>query len=291
MNEKTALIALSSYIPFGPPRIDLMISHFGSANKVWQANERELLEINLKRNLVSGFMKHKRRFNEKNYLDQLKKKEIRAITFKERNYPRNLKEIETAPPVLYVKGKIFAKDRKAIAIVGSRKMTSYGKEMANHFSRQLGKLGLTIISGLAIGIDTEVHKAALRVGGRTIAVLGCGLDRVYPAQNYNLAKRITQGNGAVVSEYPLGYPVYPANFPSRNRIISGLAKAVLVIEGAARSGTLLTASRAAEQGRQVFAVPGQITSHLSAAPHFLIARGAKMVTKMEDILDELDFKS
>lgn len=291
MNEKTALIALSSFVPLGPLRLKLMVSHFGGADKVWNANEEELLELGLSRKLTAGFIRHKNKFDVDDYFNELKKRNIQAVTIKEKNYPKNLKEIEDAPLVLYIKGKILAKDKKAIAIVGSRRMTSYGKEMASSFSRQLSKLGITIVSGLARGIDTEAHRATLWGNGRTIAVLGCGLDRVYPLQNYNLAQRILKKGGAIVSEYPLGYPVYPSNFANRNRIISGLSKAVLVIEGAARSGTLLTASRAAEQGRQVFAIPGQITSHLSAAPHFLIANGAKMVTKIDDILDEVDFKS
>ena len=166
-------------------------------------------------------------------------------------------------------------------------MTAYGAEVTTKIAGELAAFDIAIVSGLARGVDTAAHKAALSALGKTIAVLGCGLDSIYPPENYRLAAEITS-HGALVSEYPLGYPALPINFAARNRIISGLSKAVVVIEGATKSGTLLTASHAADQGRSVFAVPGQITSPLSQAPLYLIKNGAKMVTSTNDILEELD---
>ncbi|RLC32682.1 DNA-protecting protein DprA, partial [Candidatus Woesebacteria bacterium] len=188
------------------------------------------------------------------------------------------------PQLLYISGKINKKDEKAVAIVGSRRMTNYGKRTAARFARELARNKVTIVSGLARGIDTVAHKAALSAGGRTIAVLGCGLDIIYPSENKALAARV-KNNGALVSEFPLGTRPLGKHFLTRNRIISGLSLAVLVVEGARRSGTLSTASWAANQGREVFAVPGPIDSSLSAAPLYLIENGAQIARNPKDILD------
>jgi len=215
---------------------------------------------------------------------------INFLTIKDADYPHNLVDLDSAPPVLYIKGNLEPSDSNSVAIVGTRKMTFYGKEVTEKFTKELSNLGITIVSGLALGVDACAHKACLDEGGRTIAVLASGLDIITPGSNTALAKRIVEGRGALVSEYPLGHPPLRTNFASRNRIISGLSRAVLVIEGAQQSGTLLTASAAAEQGRPVFAVPGQITSPMSAAPLFLIESGAKMATNVMDILEELNME-
>ncbi|MBU0572337.1 DNA-processing protein DprA [Patescibacteria group bacterium] len=213
-------------------------------------------------------------------------KEIYTADWQDKRYPENLLALpdNERPELLYISGKIRKRDRKAVAIVGSRKMTDYGKRMAAKFARELAKNKVTIISGLARGIDTIAHKAALSAGGRTIAVLGCGLDIIYPPENKALAERVRK-NGALVSEFPLGTKPLGRNFLTRNRIISGLSLAVLVVEGARRSGTLSTASWAANQGREVFAIPGPIDSPLSAAPLFLIENGAQIAQNPKDILD------
>lgn len=213
-------------------------------------------------------------------------KEIYKTDWEDKKYPENLRTLpgNERPESLYVLGKIKKKDRKAVAIVGSRRMTDYGKRTTARFARELAKNNITIISGLARGIDTIAHKAALSAGGRTIAVLGCGLDIIYPSENNALAKRIIN-NGALVSEFPLGTKPLGKNFLTRNRIISGLSLAILVVEGARRSGTLSTASWAANQGREVFAIPGPIDSPLSAAPLFLIENGAQIAQSPKDILD------
>ncbi|MCH7640878.1 DNA-protecting protein DprA [Patescibacteria group bacterium] len=290
MTEREYLVVLYSYIPFGPARMKLLIEYFGSAKKAWRATEKKLLEIGLKNDRAKDFVEYRESFDLTSYFARLKKLKIDFITINDKKYPENLVDLAHAPPVLYIKGSVSPNDSNAVSIVGTRKMTSYGREVTEQFASQLASLGITIVSGMARGIDTTAHKAALSAGGRTIAVLACGLDQVYPVENTQLARKIIDGHGAILSEYPLEYPALRNNFPSRNRIISGLSKAVLVVEGAQKSGTLLTASAAAEQGRQVFSVPGQITSPMSAAPHFLIKSGAKIAFSPEDILNELDLQ-
>ncbi len=288
MTEKQYLIAISAFVPFGPARISLLLKYFGSVKKAWAVNSRKLLSLGLSEKSVDSFIKHRNSFDETKYFDKLKRLKIETITIFDKNYPSQLKEIQSAPTVIYLKGKIEKTDKNSVAIVGTRKMSSYGKEVAEKFSSELASLGLTIISGLARGIDTVAHNSAIKAGGRTIAVLGCGLDSVYPPENSRLANEIIKCGSAIISEYPLGYPALPINFAARNRIISGLSKAVLVVEGRNKSGTLLTANHAAEQGREVFAVPGAITSPLSEAPLYLLKNGAKIATEVADILTELD---
>ncbi|MBI4157858.1 DNA-protecting protein DprA [Candidatus Woesebacteria bacterium] len=285
MSQKEYLILLSSFVDFGPLRVGLLLKYFGSAKKIWEASFETLLKTGLGEGLTKKFIFHRNRIGPANYFERLNKLGISCLTVFERNYPKNLKEIDDAPYVLYVKGKIKKEDEDAVAVIGSRRMTSYGKSVTGLFSKELALSGVTIISGLARGVDTEAHKGALEAGGRTIAVLGAGLDRLYPPENLSLAREITD-RGALVSEYPPGYPIRPFNFVARNRIVSGLSKAVLVIEGEEKSGTLITATHAANQGRSVFAVPGQITSSFSGAPHFLIKNGAKMVSSVADIFEE-----
>lgn len=289
MSEREYLLLLTSFIPFGPVRIKLLLSYFGSARRIWKADAKKLLQLGLGKEKALQFFEYRKNFKEKEYFNRLKKFSINFLTLNDKDYPENLKQLSNAPDVLYIKGKLKSADVNAVAIVGSRKMTAYGKEVTERFSSELASIGITIISGLARGIDTVSHQSALMANGRTIAVLGCGLDMVYPPENFKLAKEIER-NGALISEYPLGYPAKPINFASRNRIISGLSKAVLVVEGAVKSGTLLTASHAAEQGRTVFAIPGQITSPLSGAPLFLLKNGARIATEVNDILEEMELE-
>ncbi len=290
MTRRQYLVALYAFIPFGPARIQALLSFFENPKNVWNADRKSLIDVGLKKKTVDEFFKHKDNFNSENYFNTLDKLGIGYITIDDNVYPENLKNLTNAPIVLYIKGKLSRNDTNSVAIVGSRKMTSYGKEVAELFSGELASCGATIISGLARGIDTTAHKAAIVAGGRTIAVLGCGLNTIYPSENSGLAKKIVETGGAIISEYPLDYPTLRTNFANRNRIISGISAAVLVVEGAKKSGTLLTASHAAEQGRQVFAVPGQITSPLSGAPHFLIQNGAKFAFSPKDIIEELDLQ-
>ncbi len=288
MTEREYLVALYSFIPFGPQRTKLLLSYFGSASKTWKAREKKLLEIGLNKKTVKDFSEYRKQFDPKDYFNNLKKLKIDFITIDDPSYPENLVELDNAPTVLYVKGKISPADSNAVAIVGSRKMTSYGREVTEKFSTELASYGITIVSGLAFGVDVAAHKSSLVVNGRCIAVLASGLDVITPRSNEWLGLKIIEKGGAIVSEFPLGTMPQKAYFPHRNRIISGLSKAVIVIEGMQKSGTLHTASHAANQGRTVFAIPGQITSPMSGAPHFLIKSGAKMATSVQDVLEELD---
>ena len=219
-------------------------------------------------------------------LDWLAAPENHLLTLADAAYPKNLLEIPDPPLILYVKGHCDLLARPAIAIVGSRNATAQGQANAATFSAALSQAGLCIVSGMALGIDTAAHHGCLRAGGATLAVIGTGADIVYPARNRALAHEIA-AHGAIISEYPLGTPAIAANFPRRNRIISGLSRGVLVIEAAAQSGSLITARMAGEQGRDVFAIPGSIHAPLARGCHELIRQGAQLVESASDILDTL----
>jgi DNA processing protein len=223
-------------------------------------------------------------------LAQAQKAGITILTWESAAYPAYLREIPTAPPVLYLQGELQEIDRLGVAVVGTRRLTAYGRQVTRDIVSGLVRNGVTIISGLARGIDAVAHQAALDAGGRTIAVLGSGLDCIYPAENRSLVKEIISGRGAVISEYGLGVQPEAKNFPPRNRVISGLSLGVIVVEAGKRSGALITANFALEQGRDVFAVPGNINSVASKGPNRLIQDGAKLVTCADDVLDELNLQ-
>ena len=248
----------------------------------------DLVGLGISGKKAAEFSEFKKNFNAEKYFEKLNKLSIFVTTFLDKDFPKNIKALDDSPAVLYYKGSLKPLEKPSIAIVGARKMTSYGREVAEKFAGELASFGVTVISGLARGIDSVAHKASISAGGETIAVLGNGLDSVYPPENKNLADQVMDKGGALISEFPLEYPALPVNFAIRNRIVSGLSDGVIVIEGAEKSGTLLTASHAAEQGKTVFAVPGQIFSPLSKAPLFLIKNGAKMTTEVKDVLDEID---
>lgn len=289
-SDKEYFIFLSTFPAFGPRRMKLLLTYFETPENVWKATKTELKEVGLRDAMITRFFAHKEKFDQEGYLRKLKQKNIRTLTLYDGLYPSTLAGIDDAPYVLYVKGTLTKKDEIGIGVVGSRKMTSYGKEVTENITRDLCFSGITIISGFARGVDTTAHKAAIKAGGRTIAVLPSGLDIIYPPENIHVVEEIAS-HGALISEYPLGFPAIRENFPQRNRIISGLSKGVLVIEGQKKSGTLLTAKHAAEQGRPVFAVPGNITSYMSEAPNYLIHEGAKIVLSVSDIVDELGIQN
>lgn len=216
----------------------------------------------------------------------MSKNKIHFLTLKDKNYPPLLTQISNPPSILFFRGKIPS-SQKAIAVIGSRKATAYGKKIAQKFTHQLVKKGFVIVSGLAIGIDAIAHQTAINSNGKTIAVLGTGVDIIYPQQNTRLYHQIIKKNGAVISEFPPQTKPKRKNFPQRNRIISGLCLGVLVIEAAEKSGTKITARFAADQGREVFAVPGPVNSPLSSGTADLIKQGAKLVYSLKDILEEL----
>lgn len=293
-DEKRYWLGFSAFEGIGPVRFRLLIKYFGSAQKAYEASERDLRKINLPEKIRESFLKFRKNFNLDSYFVRLKEKGITTLFYEEENYPNLLKEIDLAPPVLYIKlaentnvKEIFSK--KAIAVVGSRKVTSYGEEVTRSITRELVLRGWCLVSGLARGVDRVAHETAIENRGITIAVVGSGLDKVYPPEHKLLEEGIVRSGGLIVSEYPLGAKVSPGNFPARNRIISGLSLGVVITEAALDSGSLITASFAAEQGRDVFAIPGPINSPLSEGTASLIKKGAKLVTKVEDILEELDY--
>lgn len=216
---------------------------------------------------------------------------IKEIKIADSAYPESLRQIHKPPPVFFMLGEIKPEDKNAVAIVGARKCTTYGKQVAYDLAYELAKLGVTIVSGMALGIDGEAHKGALDAGGRTIAVLGSGVDdkSIYPHTHISLAKKIAE-QGAVISEFEPGSPSYPSNFPQRNRIVSALSLGLVVVEAGEKSGSLITANFALEQGKDVFAVPGPIYSPASAGANHLIQQGAKLIRNAQDILEELNIE-
>ncbi len=291
--EKQYWLAFSAFPGIGPLRFKILIDYFGSAKRAWQAGVKDLLEIGLGEKLTEKFLRFRDGFSISKYLANLKQKNINVLTLTDQDYPKLLKEIPAAPFVLYYRGNLekinyFA---KTIAVVGTRNVTSYGREVTKRLTSDLVGCGLTIVSGMAYGVDTVAHEAAIEAGGKTIAVLGCGVDIIHPPANSQLYWRIVNGKGVVISEYPVGQYALKGLFPARNRIISGLSEGVVVTQGARDSGALITARYAAEQGRDVFAVPGPITSEYSQAPTILLKQGAKLVTQAEDILEELKIQT
>lgn len=271
----------------GPKRFYRLLEYFGSVEAAWQVKSGEISRVlNLSSKISSRLFEDKNNINPEQELDLIYKYKVNALTIEDALYPENLKTIHYPPPVLYFKGTIIEADKNSISIVGSRKATYYGKMVAEKLSKDLALAGLTIISGMARGVDTAAHKGALSVNGRTVAVLGCGIDYIYPPENRRLVQEI-QESGAVISEFPLSTLPERQNFPRRNRIISGLSLGTVVVEAAEKSGALITADFALDQGREVFAIPGNINSPLSNGSHNLIKQGAKLVNNYQDILEEI----
>jgi DNA processing protein len=269
----------------GAVRFNKLLMEFGSMKTAWSAPP-ERLEAILGAKTVACWQKTKVDWDPDRELDSLYKSNFLVLCSLDQSYPANLKKIPDPPPVLYCWGGFEYGDDVAVAIVGTRNPTPLGGYHARELSAQLSRQGLTVVSGMARGIDSEAHLGAVQSGGRTIAVLGCGLDIVYPPENYELMRRIAS-QGAVVTEYPLGTPPLAGNFPARNRIISGLSLGVVVVEATHDSGSLITADFAIEQGREVFAVPGNVGNEGSKGPHKLIREGAKLVEDYRDVLSEL----
>lgn len=281
------LLALHSIDGLGPIRLKAILDFFKDPKLAWEANGQEFIKIGIYKNVVDLFLQTRKTLDPLEFVESIQNSGIKWLTIFDENYPKSLSQIYDPPTVIYYKGEILPSDENAIGIVGTRKITGYGKTVTEFFTKGLVNAGLTIVSGLARGVDTQAHKTALAENGRTIAVLGGGLNNIFPYENINLAKEIASGFGAVISEFPPDYPSLPGNFPSRNRVISGLSKAVLVTEAAVDSGSLITARVAIEQGKDVFAVPGPITSFLSQGPLDLIKTGATPVSNPDEILDEL----
>ncbi len=283
-----ALLRLA-YLELPPRRLLSLLEHLDNPEEIFNASRHELLRIEGMTESAAARILNAPELSAEAW-DRWRQSGAHILTWRDDEYPVSLREIEDFPPLLFVRGSLHEKDRFAIAIVGTRKPTAYGRNVAERLARELSRYGLTIVSGGARGIDTSAHVGALRAGGRTLAVLGCGVDVAYPPESASLFDRIAS-QGAVLSEYPPGVDPDAWRFPARNRIVSGLSLGVLVIEAPSDSGALITATHALEQGKPVFAVPGNIDTGHSAGCHRLIKDGAVLVDNVEDIVRALGIAS
>lgn len=291
MNETAIIYALSLISGIGNKTLRHLINHFGSAAAVWEANEKSLFEVNgLGEKTIATFIAERNSISPKKEWEKITEQnpDINLLAFTDEKYPQMLKEIPDAPAILYTRGNYDWQEKPMIAIVGSRKFTSYGEQVAYSLASDLAKAGYVIVSGLALGIDSIAHKAALESGTETLAVLGGGVDdnSIYPRAHLSLAKAI-MNSGALISEYRPGTQVTEGTFPARNRIVAGMCCGTLVIEAPEKSGALITARLALDYNREVFAVPGSIFSPSSLGTNSLIKGGAKIVASVQDILEEL----
>jgi len=287
VDDRAYWVGLNLVKGIGAARFETIIAHFGSARAAWEAPAQQLKSIGLPAPVVEALLSVRAEVNLEHIWIQIESKGINLITLEDAAYPTRLKQIDQPPPVLYVLGDLTPQDEWAVAIVGTRRVTHYGQQVAEEIAAFLAQNGITVVSGLARGVDSIAHRAALDAGGRTIAVLGSGVDKIYPAENRNLAAEMA-GRGAVLSDYGLGTPPEAGNFPPRNRIIAGLSIAVVVVEAGERSGASITAGFAVEQGREVFAVPGNIFSPQSKGTNRLIRDGAHPLLAPEDLLEVLN---
>jgi DNA processing protein len=282
-----AWLALCSLPGVGRVTIKRLLDRFRTPERIFAAGARELQQVEpipsaaLERLCSGSALEEAGQVGE-----TLRARGIALLTLEDARYPANLRAIPDPPFLLYMEGEIQPEDQRAVAIVGTRQATPYGRQVTEKLSRELAERGVTVVSGMARGIDTAGHWGALRGEGRTLAVLGCGIDVVYPPENRALREAISK-RGALLTEFPVGSAPIPGNFPQRNRIISGLALGVVIVEATADSGSLITAAAALEQGREVFAVPGNITSPRSQGANRLLKQGAKLVERVEDILEDL----
>lgn len=271
----------------GPARLRALLDAFGDVAAAWQAPADALREVGLDRRSLAALLEARAKLDLAAELERLQRAGVQALCWDDPAYPSRLLTISDPPIVIYVRGEIRSEDDWAVAIVGTRHASAYGREAARTIAADLARAGVTVVSGLARGIDAQAHRAALEAGGRTIAVLGSGVDIIYPWENAKLAQDII-ANGALVSEYALGAQPEASNFPPRNRIISGLSRGVIVVEAGEQSGALITSDFAADQGRDVFAVPGSIFARSSQGTNRLIRDGATPVLSANDVLEALN---
>ncbi len=287
MTRTEALVSLNMVGDIGSVRLKKLLDYFGNPQAVLKASAGKIMAVaGIADKIAQKICSLKQEDLDKE-LKSAQKLGLGVLTYEDSDYPENLKNIPGAPIVLYIKGKLEPQDKYSVGIVGSRRASFYGLSSAERFAAELSTLGFTIISGMARGIDTSSHKGALKGRGRTIAVMGSGFNHIYPVENKGLSEEIAQ-NGAVISEFPMNTLPLKQNFPRRNRVISGLALGILVVEAARNSGALITADFALEQGREVFALPGKVDSGTSFGTNGLIKQGAKLVSCLEDITEELE---
>lgn len=289
-DEKKFWIAFSYVRGFGAVRILKLVEYFGSLQDAWNSQIGDLAQAGISKKNIENLINFRAKMNPDLLVENIIKSRIEVYFSDDNDYPQRLTEIEQKPPVLYYRGAITQSDVLSIGIVGTRKVSQYGKHVTSELAHFCADNGITTISGLARGVDAIGHSETIKSGGRTIAVLGSGVDVIYPPEHRHLAEKIIE-NGAIVSDYPPGTKPDRINFPPRNRIISGLSQAVVVVEAGERSGALITAEYAANQGREVFAVPGPITSPQSLGTNQLIGAGANILTEYKDLLDLLKINS
>ena len=284
--EQLSLVALNMIIELIPKKMISLIDYFGSAENVFKGDKEEIKRVAMVTDQTAEIVKNFADLRvAESELALAEKNNIKIVTYLDENYPKPLKNIYDYPSVLYIKGNYSEQDEYSVSVVGSRRPTNYGKIVTDKFCKHFVECGLTTISGLASGIDTQTHVSTLENGGKTIAVLGNGLLDVYPKENKKLQETISE-KGAVISEFPLRQRPDKINFPRRNRIVAALSKATLVVEAAIKSGSLITADLAAEFGKDVFAVPGPIYARYSEGPNSLIKNGAYVALKPEDIIEQ-----
>ncbi len=288
MNEDTKYwVGFNSIPGIGRVRLTQLENYFGSLENAWKASPGELKRAGLDSAALRAITQWRPNASPEAEMEKLERYGIKVLTCNDPDYPSRLKEIYDYPPVLYVRGSLLPEDEWCLAVVGTRRASVYGRQVTEEIVTDLAQSKITIVSGLAKGIDAIAHQSALAAGGRSLAVFACGLDIVYPAENAKLARSIME-QGALISEYPLGTRPRAENFPRRNRILSGLSLGVLITEAGETSGALITAHMALEQNRDVFAIPGSILSPASRGTNHLIQEGAKLVRDYTDILEELN---
>jgi len=279
------LVALSHFEHFGPRRLKFLFDYFGSWEKAWLASADNLLKVGIRNNLIDLFLDFRKRTKVEDLLDYIYKHNIKFVCLDDKKYPALLKEIYAPPPLLYYKGTLTKETFSLpLAIVGSRKITNYGRHVGENIITELINNGLTIVSGLALGVDALAHGITLNNHGQTVAFLGCGVDQVYPRENTQLSQKILAEKGILMSEYPPKTLPFKTNFPRRNRLIAGSCLGVLVIEAGVKSGALITARYGLEENREIFAIPGAIYNENSVGTNNLIKQGAKIVTEANDII-------
>ena len=287
MDDKKYWIGFNLIKGIGAVRMQALIQYFGDLEVAWKASPTELAQATLGKKLIERVIQARAGVDLDKLWDKIQKQGIRILTWQDESYPQRLKEIAQPPPVLYIRGDYLPDDLFAVAIVGTRRVTAYGRQITEELSAFLAANGITVISGLARGVDAVAHQTALKAGGRSIGVLGSGVDKIYPPEHRGMAEQMMQ-RGAIISDYAPGTPPDASNFPPRNRIISGLSLAVVVIEAGETSGALITAEFAAEQGREIFAVPGSILAPQSKGTNKLIQKGALPLLSVNDLMQALD---
>jgi DNA processing protein len=291
MDDLAYRLAFACVSGIGAVRFRKLEEYFPDLEFAWKSPPAELTDAGMDQKDVAAILDARKQIDPGRELERLQRSGVQAFGWNDPAYPARLRDIQSPPPVLFVKGDLTEADDFAVAMVGTRRASPYGRQAAGLFAGELARRNITVVSGLAKGIDTVAHTSSLEAGGRTLAVLGSGLDVIYPAENTRLAAQVAE-SGALVSDFPLGTKPVATNFPWRNRLVAGLSRGTIVVEAGERSGAVITAGFALDQGRDVFAVPGSIFGQSSQGTNKLIQQGAaKLITRIEDVLDELQLGS